>query len=486
MDNNFSDIITNEWFLFSIFYLSIVLLIFLSELALKKKIWPNHINRKIIHITVGIAVSITPHIFTSGFKPILLSLIFFIINLISYKNNRLNSFHLVGRDSYGTIFFPLSYLLIAGLFWDYPSHITASFLILAIADPIASIIGSENKKNKSYNILGDKKSLEGSIAMFICSALIISLLSQSIFNDLTIYFQIIAILFTSLAITIAEGLSYKGSDNLTIPIIAFLFIELFNHLNKINYVIEFLFVIIIIVLLLFTFYIKKHLSISGFIGASLMATLLFGFGGDSYIYPLVVFFITSTILSFFKKQNTEITKSNRTIKQVYANGGIALFICILNYFFSHSLMYPCFLASVAAANSVTWGTELGKKSKKNPVDILSGNDVTGGISGGITLFGTIGSIIGSVLIGIIGFYFLTDIKIILLIIISGFISSIFDSILGSSIQARYISLDGLVITENYEKSYYLYTGSKKVNNDIVNLYCTMSGPLIFFIIYSII
>ena len=53
-------------------------------------------------------------------------------------------------------------------------------------------------------------------------------------------------------------------------------------------------------------------------------------------------------------------------------------------------------------------------------------------------------------------------------------------------QARYISVDGLTITEKYEKYFYLYTGSKKVNNDIVNLYCTILGPLIFIIIHTII
>ena len=486
MDSLFSDIDINEWYLFSLFFLSIILLIFFSELSLKKNIWPNHINRKIIHISVGIAVSLSPYIFTSRLKPCILALIFFTINLISYRKNRLNSFHLIERDSYGTIFFPLSYLLLASLFWDYPNHITASFLILAIADPISSIIGSLNKKNKSYNILGDNKTLEGSTAMFLCSTIILSLLSQLIFNDFGISLQIIAIITTSIAITISEGLSYKGSDNLTIPITAFLFIELFNHLNKINFVSEFLFIITLIVLSLFTFYTKKHLSISGFIGASLMAVLLFGFGGYSYTYPIVVFFITSTILSFIKNQNSEIKKSDRTINQVYATGGIALSICILNYFFSHSLMYPCFLASVAAANSDTWGTEIGKKSNKKPIDIISGNTVSEGVSGGITLYGNIGSIIGSILIGIIGYYFLRDIKIISLIIISGFISSIFDSILGSTVQARYISPEGLIITEKYKKSYYLYTGSKQVNNDIVNLCCTISGPLIFLIIHSII
>ena len=185
-------------------------------------------SRKIIHITVGIAVSITPHIFITNIQPALLAFIFFILNLFSYKNNKLKSFHSIGRDSYGTIFFPLSYLLICIPFWDYPEHITISMMILAIADPFASIIGNITKKPISYNILGDQKTLLGSIGMFACSTIIVFILSNYFFNDWDIGFRIIAVISIGLAVTLAEALSYKGSDNLTIPVISFLFIELFN------------------------------------------------------------------------------------------------------------------------------------------------------------------------------------------------------------------------------------------------------------------
>ena len=46
--------------------------------------------------------------------------------------------------------------------------------------------------------------------------------------------------------------------------------------------------------------------------------------------------------------------------------------------------------------------------------------------------------------------------------------------------------DGSIITEKNIESFYLYTGSKKINNDIVNLYCTISGPLIFLSLYFIV
>ena len=486
MNNIFIDLVTNEWYLFLLFFISITILILLSELSLRKKIWSTHANRIIIHITVGIAVSLTPHIFTTSLQPALLALIFFLINLISYKNKMLNSFHSIGRVSYGTIFFPLSFLLITIPFWDYPIHITISLMLLAIADPIAAIVGENINRPVSYTILTDKKTVQGSVAMFICSMIIIFILSKYFFQDWDLDFQIVAAISIGLAVTMAEAISYKGSDNLTIPIIAFLFIELFNQINKNGLIIDYFLFVALIFLILFISYKRKYLSISGFIGAVIMAILLYGFGGSSYIYPLVVFFIISSILSHFKEDKFEIKKSNRNISQVYANGGVALFICIINYFYYHDLMYPCFLASVAAANSDTWGTELGIISNKTPIDIISRREIAPGTSGGITLIGTIGSILGSLVIGLVGHFFYISFNLLLLVVISGFLSSIIDSILGSTVQARYISADGFIITEKYKKSFYLFTGSNKINNDVVNLYCTLSGPFIFLLLFSII
>jgi len=486
MNNLFLDLVASEWYLFLLFFISIVILISLSELSLRKKMFSNHTNRLIIHITVGIAVSLTPHIFTSSLQPALLAFIFFLINLISYKNNILNSFHSIGRVSYGTLFFPISYLLIAIPFWDYPNHITISLMLLAIADPVASIVGENINGPVSYTILSDKKTVQGSAAMFICSMIIIFILSSYFFRDWNLYFQIFAAISIGLAVTLAEAISYKGSDNLTIPITAFLFIELFNHINQSGFMIDYFLFIALILLILLISYKKKQLSMSGYFGAVIMAILLYGLGGSSYIYPLVVFFITSSILSHFKKNNIQIKKSDRNISQIYANGGVALFICIINHFYYHDLMYPCFLASVAAANSDTWGTELGKMSNNNPIDIISWHEIASGTSGGITLIGTIGSILGSLVIGLVGHSFHISFNLLLLVIISGVLSSIIDSILGSTVQARYISTDGFIITEKYKKSFYLFTGSNKINNDIVNLYCTLSGPFIFLLLFSFI
>ena len=155
MVNIFLELAKNEWNLFLLFFLSIIALIIFSEIVFKK-FWSNHTSRKIIHITVGLAVSFTPYLFTYNHQPVLLALIFLLINFYSHRNNFLKSFHSIGRESYGTIFFPISYLLLALIFWDYANHLTTAFLILAIADPFASIIGRNQKSEIPFNILNSQ------------------------------------------------------------------------------------------------------------------------------------------------------------------------------------------------------------------------------------------------------------------------------------------------------------------------------------------
>ena len=80
-----------------------------------------------------------------------------------------------------------------------------------------------------------------------------------------------AAIIISIAVTIAEAVSYKGSDNLSIPITAFLFIELLHHIDRNQIGFDYIIYNLIIILILFFAHLKRHLSISGFVGAITMA-----------------------------------------------------------------------------------------------------------------------------------------------------------------------------------------------------------------------
>ena len=109
---------TIPWELFGIFFLSIIILIILSEYSYRIDFLKPNINRKIIHSIVGVAVSLSPFIFISNIQPLILAVIFLVINLFSYKKNKLKSFHKINRTTLGTIFFPLGFILIATFFWN--------------------------------------------------------------------------------------------------------------------------------------------------------------------------------------------------------------------------------------------------------------------------------------------------------------------------------------------------------------------------------
>ena len=474
---------TIPWELLGIFFLSIIILIFLSEYSYRYDLLEPNLNRKIIHSMVGIAVSFSPFIFLSNIQPLILAVIFLIINLFSYKNNNLKSFHNLNRKTLGTIFFPLAFILIAALFWEYKYNIACSFMILAVADPLSSLAGENIKEPRKYNIGGDVKSYEGSIIMFLSTFIILYLFSNSIFYQFDTIESFLAMMLCCFAITISEAISIKGSDNLSVPITAFFFIEIFNIVNMQNFIIGFSFMIILIAIMLFYFYKRKHLSLDGFLSSTLMAGLILGFGGLKYVLPTAIFFILSTLLSKIGPKNLRESKSGRNISQVFANGGVGLVLCVINHFYQTELIYYMFLASIAAANSDTWATEIGKLSRTRPRDIISGRSLYRGESGGITFIGLMGSISGSFVIASIGYFLDINTSYLIMVFISGFIGSLFDSILGSTLQSRFILIDGKTIKEKKEQDSYLYSGLLSFNNNSVNFLCTLSAPIFFILLY---
>ena len=476
---------TIPWELLGLFFLTIIILIFLSEYSYKYDLLEPNLNRKIIHSVVGMAVSFSPFIFLSNVQPLILAVTFLIINLFSYKKNKLKSFHNLNRKTVGTIFFPLAFILIATFFWEYKYNIACSFMILAISDPLSSLAGEYIKKPHKYNIWKDVKSYEGSAIMFFSTFIILTLFSKFIFYQFDTLESFLAIMTCCLAITIAEAMSIKGSDNLSIPVAAFFFIEIFNIVNKKNFIIGFLFMIVLIVIVLFYFHKRKHLSLDGFLSSTLMAGLILGFGGLKYVLPIAIFFILSTLLSKIGPKKLHKSKSGRNVNQVFANGGVGLVLCVFNHFYQTELIYSMFLASIAAANSDTWATEIGKLSKTRPQDIISGRSLSPGESGGITFIGLLGAISGSFIIAIIGYFLNMNTSYFIIVFISGFLGSLFDSILGSTLQSRFILMDGKTIKEEKEQNSYLYSGLHYINNNSVNFLCTSSAPIFFILMYLI-
>ena len=277
------------------------------------------------------------------------------------------------RDSFGTIYFPISFIIHTLFFWNHKYYFLLSFLILSISDPLASFFGKYLGGKRKFIIWHDKKTYYGAATFFISTFLLSFYFGTNVFNKEVMEAMLFSI-FISIGTTIAELISKKGTDNISISLTSILLMFGFEKHNKTLFSISgmlevnYLEAYMLILILFFIAYKYKLLSESGFFSGFIMTTCIWFLGGPKYILPIALFFILSSLLPniFKEKKQDEIIKPKRDIIQVYANGGIALLFCIYNFFNPNELNFYLFLSSISAAMADTWATEIGKTSKKSP------------------------------------------------------------------------------------------------------------------------
>ena len=477
----------NEWWTFTAFLFLILGFVGISDFTLKSGWISPEANRKGVHFLVGICVSASPLIFSSNLQPITLAIIFIFLNAFALKGEAFKGIHSQGRMSYGTVYFPIAYFLLVLGFWPYPEFLIISLLILAISDPLASQVGQSTPMPSKFKIWEDEKTIQGTIAFFSSAFMIVYMGGHSLFDYSNNYLLGMA-LFTAFGATMAEVSSCKGTDNISIPLVSILFmIGYFEHVSEtghfFNLTISASSIFLFLIILLFSVAYQFHsLSRSGYYGGLVMGILITLIGSWRFLIPLAVFFILSSILSKLIK-NASFYKSKgsqRDIVQVYANGGIALLICIYDFLQPNAITFFLFLASVSAAMSDTWATEIGKLSPKKPVSILDFKQMQHGLSGGITRIGTIGSLLGACMLGLAIWAILPMPPFVIYgIILCGFLGSVFDSFLGATVQAKYETQSGEIV-ESPQEDAVLISGVRWINNDMVNLMNTAFVPILMY------
>ncbi|HNY37204.1 MAG TPA: DUF92 domain-containing protein [Petrotogaceae bacterium] len=250
-------------------------------------------------------------------------------------------------------------------------------------------------------------------------------------------------------------------------------------------------------------YRKKSLTLSGVAGAMALGASLYFFGGFLFFTILIAFFVSSTLLTKFKKsekKDTEIIaekSGRRDYSQVIANGLPAFLTAFLYYITQNHIFMLGFAVSMASSNSDTWASELGVLSKNQPVSILTWKRIKKGMSGGISLLGTLASLLGSLVISLIftigyalkygaGITFKNIVFAFAVCFLGGFIGSIIDSLLGASVQALYYCEKLKIYTERRffdESENKLVKGVKFMNNNMVNFLSGLLASLLSMVLF---
>lgn len=253
----------------------------------------------------------------------------------------------------------------------------------------------------------------------------------------------------------------------------------------------------------------------GFLAAAGIGMLIFVASPLLWLL-LMTFFVSANILTKYKETSTTKEEAmayaekggRRDMWQVFANGGSAAILAILVLYVVYvqngdnvlSLALGVAVA-IAASNADTWSTEIGTTSKYNPVWIFNPKKrVPRGTSGGISLKGLGGGILGSLLIALLFCIYplmmheslSTTIAAVVIVTVGGTLGTIIDTILGASVQVVYFCE---VCQKETEKKLHTKCGGTKtvyskgikwLTNDTVNFFSPLLATLLSLILWVVI
>ena len=192
-------------YLFSIFLISIVF----------KKFNENskEIVRKIIHIGIGPLIPIAQFLKIDQNSALVFTGFVSLTVLINYTYRIFPTIEDVERKSYGTFFYCLSLFILISLFWNKdPYALITGFFIMTFGDGLAGLLG-KSFNSKNWIFFKQKKSLFGTMTMFLTSLIIVYSIGYAQQNSFNLNYFTIAFFATLL-----EQFSVLGIDNFIVPI----------------------------------------------------------------------------------------------------------------------------------------------------------------------------------------------------------------------------------------------------------------------------
>lgn len=191
-------------------------LVFLTSEILHRLQQDPELVRKVVHIGTGHVLLISWWLHIPPWLCIIAGVTFSAIALVSHRINILPMLDDVGRKTYGVFYYALSITILVILLWEnYPQYAVIGVMVMSWGDGMAALIGKRFGKHIFVH-LGNKRSYEGSFAMFATS-LIVILGILGITHGIRTSDLGVAIPVAAIA-ALLEAYSPGGTDNLSVPL----------------------------------------------------------------------------------------------------------------------------------------------------------------------------------------------------------------------------------------------------------------------------
>lgn len=199
---------------------------------------------------------------------------------------------------------------------------------------------------------------------------------------------------------------------------------------------------LVLSLLIYAF---RLLTVSGCVASFLIGSVIGVFGSLSWLVLLIVFAIlgfAATKSGFTKKKEMGVqegTHGERNYKNILGVAIPPFIIALLNFIFpgNESMMALGYIATIAVAAADTSASELGVKDPKVWL-ITNFKRVAPGTDGGVSVSGTVISLVVSLAVSIVGYLVIFQSLNVSLLVptVCGFIGCVADSVLGATVESK--------------------------------------------------
>ncbi|MFZ9431822.1 MAG: DUF92 domain-containing protein [Bacteroidia bacterium] len=536
--------VPNSWLWYSLLVIGWVIWV-VSALEKRHPTWQFYL-RKSLHIVVIFVAAVASMCSVSVWLPIL-SWVASVLLWIAIKRGWFEEV-VAGeqtRKPWGMVYFSVIYAMLTSLPWGLEECSSQQWLILrwmngwsfctlAFADGLAGIVGRwgttalglDTQKGKGiFKLDGERKSWVGFVVFWFVSVVV-----ALVFRAIGVRFLAVGLpmvdsvllpqlLVLGFVVAMVEMVSGKGSDNLFVVVAVWLYAGAMSmgfmgkpHAIFLAGTLFLFFYVLLSVVAVIWLNRKGILDNTGAVMAWILAFVVMVMAGWS-LWPLVVFLGLASLIGRFRKKLSDTVAGDlkegkpRDRWQVLANGGLYMVCAVIAYAvqldvvdvfglrlangFGEKLELLA-LVSLSASCADTLSSEIGQWMGGMPRSITTGKKMLKGVSGGVTMAGFLGAIIGSVAVGLC--VYLSDWMVLteglgwtkwqFFLMVAGFglMGTIVDSFLGDLFQAKYRTGEGDFLdrpigdpTQKPDK------GFRFMNNDVVNF---TTGLLILIIAWT--
>ncbi len=449
---------------------------------------PQKYTRKTVHILIGFEWIILNHYIGPSYHLLIICLSFLALLLFTYKKGLMRMISSDADNAPGTVYFCASMGAMSLISWLRPEF-TVPFGIAvfctSLGDGFAGVIGQAVRRFNPR--IWQSKTLFGTLASFIFSFGVCA-----VFDTLySLGIPLWGLVSLAVMSTVLELVTGAGLDNVTLPIGTFFlsYLLIFHSALTLDYIVP-----VLLTPLLLGIVIKRRLltPVGTAFAVALDLAVSLAFGNMGFLMMAVFLCGGVSIDKIKRKFRAEAASfekkddKTRDAYQVLANGALAFVFSALYIAFDNKAFLFAFMAAAAEAFSDTAASGLGSLSR-GAFDLFKMRKIEKGMSGGMSLIGTLASLLGAALSALIPLVF-GEIRMrgFLLVVLCAFSGALFDSFLGSLVQVKYRCLKCGKLTESpvhCGDKCMKVSGLSFVNNDAVNFISSLFASVLAMVFY---